>query len=62
MLDSSVNPVFSSPARPVWPPELPLISDEEWQALLCPADAMPLACAVHAGEKPDSASEEGSLS
>ena len=64
MLQPVAEPVAPEPRRPL--PALradqALLSDEEWQALLCPSDAMPLACAVHAGEKPDSASEEGSLS
>ena len=63
MLHSSAVPVFPSPSRPVWPSERPLISDEEWQALLCHADAAVQPDEnVHAGDKLQAAHGKGSLS
>ena len=62
MLHSSAVPVFSAPVRPVWPSDRPLISDEEWQALLCHADALPTAERVDAIGMPDNAPAQGSLS
>lgn len=62
MLHSSAVPVFPSPSRPVWPSDRPLISDEEWQALLCLADAVQPLENVHAGDAPQAAHGKGSLS
>ena len=62
MLHSSAVPVFPVPARPLWPSDRPLISHEEWQALLCQADALPWDKNADAGDMPDVASVQGSLS
>ncbi len=62
MLHSSDVPVFPAPARPVWPSDRPLISQEEWQALLCQADALPWVEGADASDMPSAESVQRSLS
>lgn len=47
---------------PAWPSERALISDEEWQALLCHADELQQLESVHLDDKWDVAFDQGSLS